>query len=622
MIIVTEQRPCIGPSPHYIRTASKLQPIDDPSPKPCHIAWLINPNTMSAADTAQSSVRIRLSSTEKTCERHNARISRLHITHFPTNLLRRVFSCFPPFFTEEAREACESKYTPHGFNVCRRWRTIVREMPHFWTVIPLKDPFWADVALMYSRHASICIDVELDRAIEQPAYFQTVQRALQHAHRARRLTFRLFPEGDQRCEEIDDPSGILKRIVRILTTLQAPLLEEFYFTDNPDCKQDLPFDLFCGQPLPRLCSLELENCNVRHDSNLLSASLSILGLMNTGITWPVESWLVFGNALDYARILSNHPNLQTLKLEHPRYGNARCGVGRHAQISLPCLERMHITDYVSAVADFTQFLSLPDGVKRVFTCVDKLKYSLDQDALEEWEIEDSRAIDSLTSAFLHHFTPATQIDAVVSFICLDLVYGPSLNRFVLSAAPSQQWASDFAHPNPITFELCAPPEREGFMAHMFSAIPSCFQGVRVLKMTDGHCFAAPQSTQRLRFIWPLLNRLLPHVAEIQVQGPVALGFVACVASRYFDEQFGELRTLILQMVDFSSDLDLEPVFAYYNSYVLEPTLFESLLCWLFRRREAGVLIKLTIDCCDLTQEMQQQLQQVALVDRRDQALVS
>ncbi|KAI0057961.1 hypothetical protein BV25DRAFT_1841256 [Artomyces pyxidatus] len=565
------------------------------------------------ANTTRSSARASLWSKDLR-QRQNASRARLKITNFPTELLRHIFSYFPPFFTEEAREACTFKHTPHGFNVCRRWRAIVRGMPHFWTVIPLKYPFWADIALMYSRRASICIDVELDLAIEKPVYFQTVLRALQDTHRARRLTFRL-PEADGGCDEIDDPSDILKCIVRILTTLSAPRLQEFHFTDNPDLEQYLPLDLFRGEPLPLLRNLELENCNVRHDSNLLSAPLTTLRLLGTGITWPDEK---FGDVLDYVTILSNLPNLQILTVQDPPFGAPRDEMESSPQVSLPRLESFQFMGEVPVVTDFVQFMLLPHGAKRVITCSDTLDSALDELDLEG-TAEDALEIASLTSAFLRHFAPA--IDAGVSFqrVCLDLQYGASVDCFVLTASPPQQPASDSLAVNPFIFEMCASPDRADYMAKMFSTLPPCFNDVHSLRVLDEQCDITSHSTQRLQHIWPLLDERLPQVTEIIAQGHAALDLLSYLALDRDGELFRKLRKLTLHVIDLSSVLDLkallQPVSAY-SSDDPKPTVFHCLQVWLSRRREAGDMIELTIDCCNLTQKMQQQLEEVGAVLRR------
>ncbi|KAI0060753.1 hypothetical protein BV25DRAFT_930546 [Artomyces pyxidatus] len=237
-----------------------------------------------------------------------------YIHNLPYEVLREILT-YLPLFTREDVEGCNPAKVPKGvvtYQVCKLWRTIVRNIPELWSVIPLHNRRWAVRALRYSAPASISIIVDLAQLCDSTRYRDTVARALRFVSRARELSFSWL-QGHPRLRLAVVSDEHLKHLHEILGSLEcveAPFLESFTFADFPAHLQHLPMqhitnDLFCGAPLPRLRHLSLAHVKLCETSSLFHAPLITLNLDTCSLIAEEE----------ILNIAEDEPIVQTTRIE-------------------------------------------------------------------------------------------------------------------------------------------------------------------------------------------------------------------------------------------------------------------------------------------------------------------
>ncbi|KAI0048697.1 hypothetical protein FA95DRAFT_1017470 [Auriscalpium vulgare] len=335
-------------------------------------------------------------------------LARTCIHDFPTELLRHIFQFLPLFSRDIPRErplALESRkqedwhkdplswrapaWRPPGlaiYHVCRRWRTVVHNSQDLWTIIPLRDPVLAELALARSRSASICIHIDLGLLDLLPDYLNTARKVVEHMPRAHEISMsgeRLGPIG---------PSAWKTFVTQAVNFLQqhpAPLLESFQLRDS--LGERLPDDIFQGV-CPRLCEVRVSH-TVGPASCLLAAPLTVFGLDHgaVGITPENPEQLIQADTAQYAlykwaylsAALKNFSNLRELSLCHIRNGPSLfVGPLERHTLQFPRLDKLVLSGDISHVKHCLVSLSVSATIELHLRCNVGLGFSADGLATE------------------------------------------------------------------------------------------------------------------------------------------------------------------------------------------------------------------------------------------------
>ncbi|KAF8481686.1 hypothetical protein DFH94DRAFT_404420 [Russula ochroleuca] len=260
------------------------------------------------------------------------------ISRLPPEILATIFSLLPP--STWNKEAGHLEWIRVG-HVCRLWRETALNHPRLWSYINFTKltPAAAVEILARAKMAPLHVAADFTRwSVAHPLFLESQLEA----HISHTCHLRI--------------SGHLQAAIERLVS-SAPTLEflsllhkSFIFSSSHVV---IPVNLFNGT-IPRLTSLELENCDISWKSLLLKGlqTLKILS-PSTEARPKVEDWL---------GALNEMPQLETLILENatpiaPPAGPLISQPSRAA--TLPSLTRFHISASARDCALALAYLVLP-----------------------------------------------------------------------------------------------------------------------------------------------------------------------------------------------------------------------------------------------------------------------
>ena len=259
------------------------------------------------------------------------------ISRLPPETLAEIFSFFfPSAWNKEAGHLAWIRVT----HVCRRWRETALNHSRFWSHIDFTNLTPAGVAEILARAKMAPLHLEADFVKMSAAQLVAFEKHLEaHISHTRHLSM---------CGHLQ---AVLDRLV-----LSAPALEFLSLADKSEFASGrviIPINLF-DCTIPRLTSLELENCDISWKSPLFKGlrTLEILS-PSTGARPNLKDWL---------GVLNEMPQLETVIFEHatPLAPLAATLITEHLpSVTLPSLTRFDISGSATDCALALAHLVLP-----------------------------------------------------------------------------------------------------------------------------------------------------------------------------------------------------------------------------------------------------------------------
>ncbi|KZV73017.1 hypothetical protein PENSPDRAFT_750490 [Peniophora sp. CONT] len=205
-------------------------------------------------------------------------------------------------------------------------------------------------------------------------------------------------DGDD--EEVDDEGPAIglsiADIYTILSTVEAPLLEELHVENRrPDEILRLP-TLFMGTPPPKLRVLRLQSLSIDAANPLLQCPLTRLSLLNVCDIWSDGS--------DMVNTLLRLPYLETLEVTglylfalEQRISAITPG-NKHPVALLPHLSSLEVSDWVTCVAVMLSHVSFPPA------CLIHI-HAIGEDGAGE--LSKIRTLEALINSLNSHYEPVT-----------------------------------------------------------------------------------------------------------------------------------------------------------------------------------------------------------------------
>ncbi|KAI0322885.1 hypothetical protein OF83DRAFT_269808 [Amylostereum chailletii] len=236
-----------------------------------------------------------------------------------------------------------SQYADSGFafpwisisEVCRHWYLVAQECRELWSIIPVENLQWTQIALERSRPVavSIKIDFQASKALDIAAVFL----ALTELGRIGEILI-YDPDGEN--------TSVVNDIMQIIATSPIPRLETLLI-DVPDL--DLSGSLFNSQAPSRLRDVQLFQLFTPPASVIFGPHLSTLEIVQCEV-WRSRD--------DMAITISKLINLEELvlvgSLPHPQPVASNIW-----NTHLPRLKRLKVADYIYRLMPMIVFMSFP-----------------------------------------------------------------------------------------------------------------------------------------------------------------------------------------------------------------------------------------------------------------------
>ncbi|KAI0050369.1 hypothetical protein FA95DRAFT_1676753 [Auriscalpium vulgare] len=540
-----------------------------------------------------SAIRLPLLARKRRCLDKSSPIARL-----PVELLSEILSYLPLFAPAEL-DAQAPENISSGLaiaHVCRRWRAIVHATRRLWTVIPLRHPDLATLALRLSHPAPVELHVDLSLVLRSPQYLETVCNALQHVPRTQVLSMGFHSQRYE--QDPEDPGNIVTQLIDILRMRPAPLLQAFSFSDTANCENPLPVDLFNRAPVPNLRSLKLINGVVARGSNLFQAPLTELELQNCATYWVDEKEQVmhFGDTSDHLHILKGLATLQSLAIRG--LWNDKRNPVDHAQlearsIGLPMLERLELQDGIDTVSSFLTYLCIAPKANLDITIDDNSRTITEHASLD---------FSRLANPLAAHFRRAVAAELFYDEVRVTMSHGSEADVVSYEGRnPHELPAVDrsTAHPEEdaslppymrFSLRTHAPPQR------LLSILPM-FHATRNLSVVEQEPQAHPMSLAHFLGEWEDITDTMGNVEAIHASGRAGLGLVGALITRGMSI-FPRLRLIELERVGFATTA---------KERARELQVVTMLGDWLSAKLRVGSPVALRLCDCDLTEEMVEML---------------
>ena len=212
------------------------------------------------------------------------------ISRLPPEIIATIFT----FLSTSAWDV--GYYNPNWMrvtHVCRRWREIALNYPHFWSYINLTKLKSAGMGEILARAKMVPLNLEADVEVWRRAEFEAFETQLEaHISHIRHLGI----SGNLR------DFTVIKRLLPF-----APTLESLSLLHKHRFPVTIP-DTFLKCTTPNLTSLELKNCSITSWESPVLKGLQSLQVLNifTQTRYELEDWLYF---------MGDMPNLKTLCLQ-------------------------------------------------------------------------------------------------------------------------------------------------------------------------------------------------------------------------------------------------------------------------------------------------------------------